>query len=289
MGTAKKLLRNPTSLMGVVLLIFFVMVALLAPWLAPPRPNSDPYQIPRAGFSSIPKSPSSEHLFGRTEGQYDIYYGVIWGARSAFRVGVLVSGCVAIIGLIVGTSAAYFGGLFDEVIMRIVDIFLSFPFLIAAMTIASILGRSLTNVMISLIVFGWMYYARLVRSEVLAVKQLSYVEAARSFGGGHFWIICRHILPNSIYPILVRFTMDIGAMVVWAAALSFLGVGAPIGYADWGQLINLARNWIVGPPGSPLKYWYTVVYPSGALVLFVLAWNLVGDTLRDIFDPKMRV
>ncbi len=288
MRVVKKMLRNPVSLIGIIIVIFFSCIAIVAPWLAPPKPNYDPYEIPRDGFSNTPRPPSKEHLFGTTQGQYDIFYGMVWGTRTAFRVGVLVAGSVTIIGIIIGTISAYYGGLIDEFVMRIVDIFLSFPFLIAAMTLSTVLGRSITNVMIALIVFGWMYYARLMRSEVLATKQQSYVEASNALGGGDFWIIRKHIISNSIYSVLVKFTMDIGTMVIWAAALSFLGVGVEVGYADWGQMINLARNWIVGPSYDPFKYWYTVVYPGSALVLFVLGWNLIGDAFRDVFDPKLQ-
>jgi len=288
MKTAKRLLRKPDFVIGFGIILFFVTIAILAPWLAPASPNHDPYETVRDGFSNTPRSPSRAHPFGTTQGQYDLYYAIVWGTRVAFRVGLTVTSSIAAIGLIIGTLAAYYGGLFDEIVMRVVDIFLSFPFLIAAMTLAAVLGRSLTHVMLALIVFGWMNYARLMRSEVLATKERGYVESARALGGGTLWILSRHIIPNSLYSVMVRFTMDIGTMVIWAAALSFLGVGVEVGYADWGQMLSLARNWIVGPPSDPFKYWYTVVYPGGALILFSLGWNLIGDAFRDVFDPKMR-
>ncbi len=284
----KKTLKNPALLAGMAIILFFVLIALAAPMLAPPEPGYTPYEIPRSGFSLTPHAPSREHPFGTTQGQYDIYYGVIWGTRTAFRVGLIVTGSIVLIGVLVGTVAGYYGGIVDEVFMRIVDIFLAFPYLIAAMTLTAVLGKGLDKVMIAMIVFGWMGYARLIRSEVLSVKENSYIEASRAIGMGNFRIIFRHVLPNAIYPVFVMASMDIGSMVLWASTLSFLGLGAEMGYADWGQLISFARNWIIGPPDNPFMYWYTIVYPGMAILLFVLGWNLVGDAFRDILDPRMR-
>jgi peptide/nickel transport system permease protein len=236
----------------------------------------------------MPKSPGGKHPLGTTEGQYDIYHGVIWGTRTAFRVGLIITVSITVIGVILGTLAGYYGGMADELIMRIVDIFLAFPRLVAAMTLTTILGKGLDKVMIALIVFGWMGYARVIRSEILSLKEESYIEASRAVGAGNLRIICRHLLPNAIYPVFVMASLDIGSMVLSAATLSFLGLGAEVGYADWGQLASFTRNWIIGPPGDPLKYWYTVFYPGAAILLFVLGWNLLGDAFRDILDPKMQ-
>ncbi len=284
----RKLLKNPISVAGFALVIFFAVIALLAPVLAPPARPSRPYQIPRSGYSAVPKPPSPEHPFGTTEGQYDIYYGIIWGTRTAFYVGLVVVGAAAGIGIVIGSFSAYYGGLIDEGVMRITDIFMSFPFLVAAMVLTTILGKGLDKVIVALIVFGWMGYARVIRSEILSIRELAYVEAARALGANDVRIIFRHVLPNSIYPILVQASMDIGSMVLTAAALSFLGVGAEPGYADWGQMISFARNWILGGQGNPLQFWYTVIYPGAAILFFCLGWNLLGDALRDVLDPRMR-
>jgi len=188
---------------------------------------------------------------------------------------------------VLGSIAGYFGGIVDEIIMRITDIFMAFPALILAMAITVALGPSLNSVIIALIVVSWPSYARLIRGDILAVREENYVEAARGIGGSHFRIITRHILPNSIYPTLIMASLDIGAVVLAAAALSFLGLGAPEGYVDWGQMISFSRNWIVGPPGNPLAYWYTVTIPGLFILLFVLGWNLLGDAFRDILDPRL--
>ena len=276
-----QLRKNPLSILGISIILVFLVVALLAPVIAPPpEGHSETYQIPRSGFSATPQPPSEDHPFGTTEGQYDIFYGVIWGTRTAFQVGLLVVGATLLLGIFLGSIAGYFGGIIDEVIMRITDIFLAFPPLILAMAITVALGPSITSVMFALIIVSWPSYTRLIREE-------DYVEATRGVGSSNARIIIRHILPNAIFPSLIMASLDIGAVVLSAAALSFLGLGAPEGYADWGQMIQFARNWIVGPPGNPLAYWYTVTIPGLFILFFVLGWNLIGDAFRDILDPRM--
>jgi peptide/nickel transport system permease protein len=243
--------------------------------------------IPRDGYRAAPEAPSEDHIFGTTMGQYDIFYGVIWGTRSAFRVGLVVIGIVLVVGIILGSLAGYFGGIIDEIIMRITDVFLAFPALILAMAIVAALGPSLKTVMIALSAVSWPSYARLIRGDILQVREEDYIEASRGLGASSGRVILRHALPNAIYPTLIMASLDIGAIVLAAAALSFLGLGAPEGYADWGQLTSFARNWIVGPPGQPLKYWYAVTIPGLFILFFVLGWNLLGDAFRDIFDPRL--
>jgi peptide/nickel transport system permease protein len=280
--------RNPLFVMGILLLTVFIIVALLAPVLAPPRLNRSPYMIPRDGFRLTPEEPSAKHPFGTTEGQYDIFYGIVWGARTAFRIALVVVGCSVVIGVIVGSVAGFYGGHVDELLMRVTDIFLAFPFLVAAMVLTTILGKGLTNMMIALTAFSWMDHTRLIRSEVLRIRHMEYMLAARVSGATDLRLLARHILPNAIFPIFVSASMETGTMVVTAAALSFLGVGTEVGYADWGQMISFSRSWIIGTAGDPFKYWYTVVYPGMAIFLFMLAWTFVGDGLRDLLDPRLR-
>jgi len=317
----KKLLSNPTSLAGVILLVIFVVIAAAAPAIAPvPERSRNPYMIPRDGFSSTPRPPGPGHPLGTTEGQYDILYGVVWGTRTAFRVGVMIAFFTTVIGVSLGSIAGFYGGAIDEILMRITEIFQAFPFLLAAITMTSVLQtiygrraagalmfiarvmalfafghnptkpvdpiqlRILTG-MLAITLFGWMTYARVIRGSILSVKQKEYAMAARMIGAGNMRILFRHLLPNAIFPVIVIASMRIGSYVLTFAALSFLGLGAQLGYADWGQMISFARNWIP----SLAAHWHIVVYPGLAIVLFVLAWNLVGDILRDIFDPRMRV
>lgn len=306
----RNLVRTPASIIGFVLISFFILIALFAPLIAPPLPGKDPYIIPRDGFNMQPKPMGTEwtknepplpfwwkpvmktdrwvHIMGTTSGQYDIFYGIIWGTRVAFFAGLVITLSVFLIGLIVGVISAFYGGVVDMLLMRVVDIFMTLPFLMAALILASVLipklGRTILPAVIALIAFSWMPYARLIRGDILTVKEREYVTAARVIGVRKSAIMFKHILPNAIFPTLVYATMDIGAYVLSFAALSFLGVGTDMGYSDWGQLLSFARNWITNLD----KYWYIVVWPGLALVLYCLAWNLVGDALRDALDPRLR-
>ena len=282
----KRIYTNKTSLMGFLLVAFFLGVALLAPWLAPVHNQNNPYQLPQKSYAIAPQPPSAQNWFGTTEQQYDLYYGVVWGARLAFVVGVTVTFFAFLIGLLVGAIAAYFGGKVDEVLMRLTDVVFAVPSLVLAMVIAAMLGPDIKNMMIALTAVAWPSYARLIRGDILSVKRRDYVTAARTLGASGPRILLRHILPNSIYPAVVVASLDIGYVVLTAASLSFLGLGAQPGTADWGQLIAMARNWVLGTAGHPFAYWYTVVAPGGAIFLFVLGWNLLGDAFRDILDPR---
>jgi len=284
----KRLFTNKLSVFGFIIILIFAIVAIAAPWIAPPADPDDPHLIPRRGWSTRPSPPSDQALFGTTEGSYDIFYGMIWGTRTAFRIGLTVVFFGSLIGVSIGTIAAFYGGKVDEFLMRITDVFMSIPFLVAAMVLTTILGRGLDNVMLALITFGWMGTARLTRSQVLEIKNEEFVQAAEALGANDFRIILRHVLINSIYPVLIQACMRIGSMVITASALSFLGVGAPEGYADWGQMISFARNWIVGTSGNPLEFWYTIIFPGTAILFFSLSWNLIGDAFRDILDPKLQ-
>ncbi|MCJ7737941.1 MAG: ABC transporter permease [Anaerolineae bacterium] len=285
----KQLLKNPISLAGILLIGFFTLVAIFAPVLAPPAERArDPFDMPRFGYSSEPQKPSPEAPFGTSEGQYNIYYGVVWGTRTAFKAGLIVTAATLIIGLTVGTLASYYGGILDEIVMRIVEIFQAFPYLLAAITMSAVLqprlGRGIWTPMIALIAFGWTTYARLIRGDILSVKQREYVLAARVVGASDFRIIVRHLIPNAIFPTMVVASMDIGTYVLSFAALSFLGVGVQVGYSDWGQIIAFARNWIP----VLMDYWHIILFPGLAITLYVLGWNLLGDAVRDILDPRMR-
>jgi peptide/nickel transport system permease protein len=315
-----KLLKNPTSLIGILLLLVYIAVAILAPVIAPVPANSrDAYMIPRDGFKTEPATPGAKHVLGTTEGQYDIFYGLIWGTRTAFRIGIIITIFTLVLGLVIGAIAGFYGNWVDEILMRVTEVFLAFPFLLAAITLTSVLqaiyGKinngplmiltrllalvtfgqgfnqeinpiqlSIITGMMAIIAFGWMNYARVIRSNILSVKEVEYSLAARMVGANDMRILFRHLMPNAVFPVMVMASMDIGSYVLTFAALSFLGLGAQRGYADWGQMISFARNWIP----SLAEKWHIVVFPGLAIVLFVLAWNLVGDALRDILDPRMR-
>jgi peptide/nickel transport system permease protein len=304
------LLKTPASIFGFVLIGLFIFIALAAPVLAPPVTPNDPYKIPRDGFSSEPHPMMSAwtrsvpplpfwwkpimrtdhwvHILGTSQGQYDVYYGIIWGTRTAFRTGLIVVIVTFLIGVVIGSVSAYYGGVVDNILMRIVDVFMTLPFILAALILAAVLtpkiGKSLIPATIALIVFSWMGYARVIRGDILSIKERDYIMAARVIGVKDSRILFRHIIPNAIFPTLVLASLGIGDVVLGFAALSFLGIGTELGYADWGQVLSFARNWIT----SLATYWYIVVWPGLTLVLFVMGWNLVGDALRDVLDPRLR-
>ncbi|MDQ7840159.1 MAG: ABC transporter permease [bacterium] len=285
----RRLRRNPLSMLGLAIIMAFVLTALLAPVIAPPKADArDPYMMPHEGYSPDPQPPRPGHPLGTTEQAFDIFYGLVWGARTAFRVGLAVVATSVTIGILVGGISGFYGGRLDEIMMRIVDVFLAFPGLILAVVVVAILGPGLEKVMIALALVSWPGYARLLRGEVLSVRERDFIEAARALGASDLKVISRHVLPNSIYPVLVVSSLDMGSIVVAAAALSFLGLGAPVGYSDWGQIISLSRSWILGAAGNAFQFWYTVVFPGAALFLFTLGWNLLGDAFRDILDPRLR-
>jgi peptide/nickel transport system permease protein len=303
------LLRTPASIMGFTLIGLFLLVAIFAPVIIP-QVGNDAYKIPRDGFSGAPKPMGTAwvrnapavpfwykaitgkdtwiHILGTAQGQYDIFYGIIWGTRTAFRTGFIVVVSTFLIGVIIGSISAFYGGLVDNILMRIVDIFMTLPFILMALILAAVLtpviGKSLIPSIIALVTFGWMGYARIIRGDILSVKERDYVLAARVVGVRNYRILFRDILPNAIFPTLVLASLAIGDVVLSFAALSFLGIGTQVGYADWGQILSFARNWIT----SLQTYWYIVIWPGLILVLFVMGWNLVGDAMRDVLDPRMR-
>jgi peptide/nickel transport system permease protein len=284
----RRLFKNPLTIIGLVIILFFVFLAVFAPLLAPPPRPSDPYQMPHKGWQMDPSPPSVENPLGTLPSQYDILYGVIWGTRNAFRIGIAVVAANLVVGLILGAIAGYFGGLVDEIIMRIADIFYAIPLLVMAMALVVALGRGLKAVVVVLIILNWPTYTRVIRSEILVTRNMDFIQAARASGASHLRILFRHVLPNSIFSAIIVASMNVGVTVLIAAALSFLGLGSDTGYADWGAMVSQCRNFIVGPPENRLAYWYLVFIPGFVIALFVLGWNLLGDAVRDVFDPRMR-
>jgi peptide/nickel transport system permease protein len=284
----KRLYRNPLTIIGTVIIVLFAFIAIFAPVLAPPPVPHNPYQMPHTGWKVAPTPPSAQNPLGTLPQQYDILYGVIWGARNAFRIGFAVVIANVVLGLVLGALAGYFGGIVDEIIMRLTDVFYAIPYLVMAMALVVAIGRGLGSIVLVMIILGWPTYARVIRSEILVVRNMDYIQAARASGVPAMQILFRHVLPNSIFSIIIIASMRIGTTVLTAAALSFLGLGAESGYADWGQMVSTCRNWIVGPAGNRLMYWYVVFIPGFVIALFVLGWNLLGDAIRDVFDPRMR-
>lgn len=270
----KLLRRNPLAIAGLTVLGLFAAAAILAPWIAPYGPEE---RI----WAERQQPPSWKHPLGTDENGGDVLSRIIWGARVDLGISLLVVGSAAILGSIIGTAAGFVGGKLDEALMRVTDVFLAFPGLILAMAIAAALGRNLTNLALALIIVWWPGYARLVRGVVLSEREKPYVEAAKAVGAGNLRIIFKHLLPNSIYPLLVNATLDLGLVILTAAGLSFIGFGAEAGVAEWGVMIADGRNYLVQAP-------WVVAFPGLAILLCSLALNLIGDGLRDVLDPRLR-
>lgn len=262
-------------MISTLIIVVFILVAIFAYQIAP-------YPLQGAGKSNPSTtmlSPSTEHPFGTDRLGRDMLSRVIVAARPALVIPVLVVLMAVLIGAPLGAIAGFKGGWVDEVIMRITDLFLAFPFLLLAMSIANALGRGLDKAAIALVISWWPWYTRLVRSLSASLSQRYFVEAARSIGVRDWVIIVRHILPNCISPILVQATIDLGTVILAMGGLAFLGLGTQPPAPDWGLMVSEGRTFI-------LKQWWLSAYPGLAIFIVVLAFNLLGDTLRDIFDPR---
>ncbi len=280
---------NVTAMAGLIMVIFIVLVALFAPLICPPTPG-DPLDIPKD--IKPPKPPGADgHPLGTGHWGSDMLYGLVWGARTSITTSLFVVVTGLLIGLVVGAVAGYYGGRIDNLMMRITDIFLSLPALILAMAIASIMERNLQNMMLALIIVWWPSYARLIRAQVMSIKENTYVEAARAIGVKKSSILFKHIIPNSISPLIVSSTMDIGAVVLVAAGLSFIGFGVNAGYAEWGRMISDGQEYFLRHViynGKEYVAWWVVVLPGIAILIFTMGFSLLGDALRDILDPRLR-
>ncbi len=272
--TLKVMLRSPSTICGMILVLAFFIMAILGPYLAP----SDPYKI---DFTMRLKAPSPKNPFGTDEYGRDLLSRILYGARVSLVVGVTTLAICVPIGVVLGLIAGYFGGIIDEIIMRLTDIFLAFPALVLAMALSVAMGSGLMTVMIALAIVWWPAYVRLTRGQVLTVRENLFIEAAKAMGVSNFWIILKHILPNAISPIIVMATMDMGAVILTAAALSFIGLGAQPPTPEWGRLVA------DGQPYFPECWWY-VFFPGMAIFLTVLGFNLLGDGIRDALDPRIR-
>ena len=268
----RRLARRRGAMVGLGFVVFFVLLALFAPWVAPHDPLA-------TSWSAVRQAPSAHYLFGTDEIGRDVLSRVIWGTRASLLAG-LVSVCISLaLGVPVGLAAGYLGGWVDALISRITDAMLACPFLILAIALAAFLGPSLTNAMIAIGISATPIFIRLTRAQVLAVKVEDYVEAARAVGNSHLRIALRHILPNVVAPLIVQATLAIAAAVIAEASLSFLGLGQQPPAPSWGSMLNTAKNYIDNAP------WMSV-WPGLSIFLLVLSFNLLGDGLRDAFDPR---
>lgn len=268
------ILRDKLAVLSLAVIISFYLIALLAPWISPYDPNT-------VSTTNRVQLPSWEHLLGTDAMGRDVFSRLLWGAKPSLTIGFLVVGITTLIGVPLGSIAGYLGGKTDEIIMRITDIFMAFPGLTLAVIFAFLLGRGLFSTFLALSLVAWTRTARVVRSTVLIEKEKEYVTAARALGKNDLQILFQEILPNSINPVIVMSTMRLGTTIIWAAGLSFIGVGIQPPTPDWGNMMFRGLRFLLVQP-------YMTLMPGLMVIIAVLAFNNLGDTLRDALDPRLR-
>ena len=271
------LVGNRLNLVGVVIVGTFLVLSLAGELIAP----DDPYRpAPAVELATTAlQGPSWSHLLGTDEIGRDVFSRIIAGARTSLQVAVVVLSFAVAIGTAVGAISGYLGGLADELLMRLTDLFLAFPALVLAVAVAATLGRNLENTMIALSTVFWPWYARLVRAQVLSIKEREFVTAGRSIGLTPGRLLLRHILPNAVSVVIVQVTLDVGYAIAATSALSFIGLGAQVPSAEWGKMLADSRTYF---PDS----WWLFVFPGVALTLTIFAFNVLGDGLQDALDPR---
>lgn len=267
----RSLRRNPMAMLGLFIILFWAVAAMAAPFAS----IRDP--IAQTILDRL-KPPSAQYWFGTDELGRDVFSRVIYGARISLPIGFVVILFAVIMGSLVGASAGYIGGRYDLLIMRLADITLAFPSIVLALAIAAVLGPSLTNALIAMVLVWWPEYARLMRSQVLSVKNHEYVTATVALGGSHLRILFLHILPNTFAPILVKASLDAGSAILNIAALSFIGLGAVPPTPEWGAMISSGRYQFYS--------WWLTTFPGLAILTVVLGYNFLGEGVRDSFDPR---
>ena len=268
--------RNRFGVAGMIILAALILVAVGAPWIAP----HDPYEMDLRGALQPPNSPG--HILGTDDLGRDSLSRLIYGSRVSLTVGLIVVGIAGSVGITLGAISGYYGGLIDQIIMRLVDVLLAFPFLVLAIAVVAIVGPSLTNMMIVLGGVAWIEYARLVRGLVLSLREEDYVSAAHVIGVRNWQIIWRHILPNCLGVVVVQATFGVAISILAASALSFLGMGAQPPTAEWGAMLSASKKYLRQQPVMSIA-------PGMAIMITVLAINFVGDALRDALDPRLRL
>lgn len=273
MHTLRKFLRNSTALVGTIILSALVLIAVIGPFFV---------QDPLLQQTSIKlQPPSLEHWFGTDDFGRDVLARIVVGARYSLTAGLVAVGLGLLGGLIMGAFAGYYGGLLDQVIMTLCDIMLAFPSILLAMGVVMVMEPGIYTPMVAVGISSIPTFARLVRAQFMSLRTSSFVEAVRSSGAGDMRIIFRHLLPNSLGPVIIQATLRIGSAILMAATLSFLGLGAQPPTPEWGSMLSFARNYIWTAP-------YLAVIPGMAITLTVIAVNLIGDALRDFIDPRTR-
>jgi peptide/nickel transport system permease protein len=269
----RRMRKSRTAIFGIIIIILFTLVAFLAPFISP-------YDPLEQNFIKSFRPPSAEHYLGTDEFGRDVFSRIIYGARISLQIGFVAVFISLIVGVSVGLIAGYYGGWLDMAVMRVMDLMLSFPYILLALVIMSILGPGIYNAMVAIGIVYVPQYARIVRSSVLSVKKKEYVIAAKALGANDFRIILKHIFLNSMAPIIIQTTLSIGRAIINAAGLSFLGLGAQPPTPEWGAMLSNGQDFLRNAP-------WIATFPGIAIALLVLGFNLVGDGLRDAFDPRL--
>lgn len=269
--------RNRLTRYSYYCVIFLIIIAIVVPILLPAAENIDQDVNPKEQLLA----PSAAHPFGTDELGRDIFKRVLLGTNISLKTALIAVGMALLIGIPLGAVAGFIGGFIDELIMRITDIFLGFPPLLLAIAISAFLGPSLENAMLSIALSWWPWYTRIVRGQTVSLKERQFVKAAKAIGTPSGMIISKHIIPNCIAPVIVQASMDIGGVILTIASLSFLGLGAQAPTPEWGLMVSTSRNYF-------LNGWWYSIFPGMAIFITVLAFNLLGDGLREILDPKTR-
>ena len=285
--TVRRLFRQRSAVVGLVILAILLFAAIFAPVIAPYEPdqvligveNVKKRQAPCIHLLGCPTD-QPQHLMGIDGNVRDLFSRVVYGTRVSLRVGVVTVGFAIIVGTMIGAAAGFLGGTFDNVIMRLMDVVLAFPFLLLAIAIVSVLGPGLTNAMMAIAIVSIPQYARVVRASVLSLREMDYVEASRALGASQRSILFTRVLPNALPPLIVVGTLGIATAILDTAALSFIGLGAQPPTSEWGFMLASERNQVFSAP-------YLVFFPGLAIMITVLAFNLLGDGLRDALDPRL--
>ncbi len=270
----RRFLRNKIAIFGSILVLGLILVAIFAPFLA----TYDPL---KTNIDESLQPPSAKHWFGTDQLGRDIYSRIVYGARVSLFVGFVSTGISVLIGLFVGSLAGYFGGVVDDIISRIIEIMMCFPSFFLILTVLAFFKPSIWTVLVVIGLVSWTGVARMIRGQILAVKNMEYVEAAKTLGFSHTRIILKHILPNAITPVLVGATLAIGSAILTESSLSFLGLGVQPPKPSWGSILSEGQQFIQ-------TAWWLATFPGIAIFLAVLGYNLLGEGLRDALDPKLR-
>jgi len=274
LDTWQRLRKNKAAFLGLMILLFLVFVAIFADVIAP-------FSFSSQNLNATFVRPNATHLFGTDNFGRDIFSRIVYGSRISLQIGFIAVGIALFLGGLIGAVSGYFGGIFDTLFMRLVDIMLAVPTILLAISIVAVLGPGITNLMIAVGVSSIPSYARVMRANVMSIKEMQYIEAARAMGTSNFRIILKHVIPNTLAPVIVQSTIGVAGAILSAAGLGFIGLGIQPPNPEWGSMLNAGRHFIRDYP-------HLTMYPGLAIMITILSLNLLGDGLRDVLDPKLK-